>query len=146
MKAQSEDVALQVQAKLTIKLESRTRDVEASMHCTVLLPSWSGIANEVQGSERNYNDMVATKPAVEQESWHIWFFNAMLKAIERNLTAEFGELTPSDRMKVEVSQGAPGDYRRWEVHRLQRVDQIVQASSNIITYKWRKLNADPGHV
>ena len=118
----------------------------------------------VQGLERDNHDMVATKPAVERESRHVWFFNAMLKAVKRNLTAKFGELTPSDRMKVEVSQGAPGDYRRWEVHRLQRVDQIVQASPNIrqaltstqntyhlatdgyITNKWRKPNADPGHV
>ena len=164
MKAESEDLALQVQAKLTIQLESRTRDLEASMYCTVLLPSENGIVKEVQGLERDNNDMVATEPAVERESRHTWFFNAMLKAIERNLTAKFGELTPLDRMKVEVSQGAPGDYRRWEVHRLQRVDQIVQASPNIrqaltstqnthhlatdgyITNKWRKPNADPGHV
>ena len=101
------------------------------MYCTVLLPSENGIVTEVQGSERDNNDMVATKPAVERESRHTWFFNTMLKAIERNLTAKFGELTPLDRMKVEVSQGAPGDYRRWEVPRLQRVDQIVRASPNI---------------
>ena len=59
------DLATQVHLNLIVQLESRMRDLEASMYCT-------------------YSDMVEKKPEVERGSQHNWLFNAMLKATEKN--------------------------------------------------------------
>ena len=52
------DLVRLVHAKLTIQLESRMMDMEASMYCTVLLPSEDEIVQEMQSPGRHKNYLV----------------------------------------------------------------------------------------
>ena len=65
------DLVLQVHAKLTVQLESRMRDVEASMYCTVLLPSESDIVEEIRGADRLHSDMVEKSQMWKEKPAHM---------------------------------------------------------------------------
>ena len=129
----------------------------------MFLPSESGIGKEVQDADRDYNNMVTTQPSVERGSPHIWFFNAMLKAIAETLVDRLN-LSPSDRGKVEAlrslgkitEEGKFSNLGEWikscrHLLTYARPGQspktrIILATDGCITYKWKNQEADPGYV
>ena len=62
------DLVLQLHAKFTVQLESRMKDTEATMYCTVFLPSENEIVTEMQGPGGDYNDMVTNHQGTEKRA------------------------------------------------------------------------------
>ena len=54
LETEAADLALQVQATLTVQLESQMRDLEATTCCTVFLLSESGTVKEEPDARRDY--------------------------------------------------------------------------------------------
>ena len=83
---------------LTVQLESRMRDTQFPTKRE------KDIVKEVQSAGRSCNELVTNQPCVERRSTHIWFFNAMVKTIEKTLTDEIenGGLSLPGQVQVEV--------------------------------------------
>ena len=58
---------VEVHMKLTVQLESRVSDIEASMYCTVFLPNESEIVKEIQNAGRLHSNMEEKTPNLEKK-------------------------------------------------------------------------------
>ena len=124
------DLAHLVRTKLTIQLESRMRDLEASMFCTVFLPTEGGIVKETQIAGRDYNNLVTNRPDRDRGSPHVWTFNAMLEAIVERLGSK-ATMIPADRGKLEALRTLG---QLTEVEQLSTLGEWIKSCRHLPTY------------
>ena len=98
------DLISHVYMILTVQPESRSRmrDVESATQCTLFPPRSSPIVTDVPDARRAHSDKVVHFPVEERRSPLIWFFKAVLKAIER-IVAQKTE-TPPNQGIVEAAK------------------------------------------